>query len=477
MNLEGTWFPSVRFLGALLSLCLCFVELANAQESIEHAQEPIRIDVNIVTLRFSVRDGGANFANKLTTDDFQVFENGRRRDLAFFEPPRNQNTTSTPLWLTLLLDVSGSTFATRSEEVLAARLFFENVNEFTKVGVFGFTDQVLPFQDFTSDRQAALDALAAAHPHLGRTAIYSSLNSVINMVAKRALPEDRKAVIVISDGMDDNYALSRASGAFAREHGAVIYTIWVPSAAQLYISSGKSGGGAKVADREAKEAAFAYLAESTGGMHFGGFEAILDFDNVLAQINDELFGNLYEVAYYTDQPELDRRQRNIRVEVETPGYSVHGIFKNLPDRIEAKRDYIAALFDNEGISQLGAGAEHFHELGANIDLLRQRAGAEETSVRFRLRIASYSLQKDPTGDINSQLGIIGVLLDQSGNEVVRLREILKARLSEKEIRDARGIIYTNRLLAPPGKYLLKVAVVEIPTWRMTILERAVSVTE
>ncbi len=477
MNLEGTWFPSVRFLGALLSLCLCFVELANAQESIEHAQEPIRIDVNIVTLRFSVRDGGANFANKLTTDDFQVFENRRRRDLAFFEPPRNQNTTSTPLWLTLLLDVSGSTFATRSEEVLAARLFFENVNEFTKVGVFGFTDQVLPFQDFTSDRQAALDALAAAHPHLGRTAIYSSLNSVINMVAKRALPEDRKAVIVISDGMDDNYALSRASGAFAREHGAVIYTIWVPSAAQLYISSGKSGGGAKVADREAKEAAFAYLAESTGGMHFGGFEAILDFDNVLAQINDELFGNLYEVAYYTDQPELDRRQRNIRVEVETPGYSVHGIFKNLPDRIEAKRDYIAALFDNEGISQLGAGAEHFHELGANIDLLRQRAGAEETSVRFRLRIASYSLQKDPTGDINSQLGIIGVLLDRSGNEVVRLREILKARLSEKEIRDARGIIYTNRLLAPPGKYLLKVAVVEIPTWRMTILERAVSVTE
>jgi len=477
MNLEGTWFPSVRFLGALLSLCLCFVELANAQESIEHAQEPIKIDVNIVTLRFSVRDGGANFANKLTTDDFQVFENGRRRDLAFFEPPRNQNTTSTPLWLTLLLDVSGSTFATRSEEVLAARLFFENVNEFTKVGVFGFTDQVLPFQDFTSDRQAALDALAAAHPHLGRTAIYSSLNSVINMVAKRALPEDRKAVIVISDGMDDNYALSRASGAFAREHGAVIYTIWVPSAAQLYISSGKSGGGAKVADREAKEAAFAYLAESTGGMHFGGFEAILDFDNVLAQINDELFGNLYEVAYYTDQPELDRRQRNIRVEVETPGYSVHGIFKNLPDRIEAKRDYIAALFDNEGISQLGAGAEHFHELGANIDLLRQRAGAEKTSVRFRLRIASYSLQKDPTGDINSQLGIIGVLLDRSGNEVVRLREILKARLSEKEIRDARGIIYTNRLLAPPGKYLLKVAVVEIPTWRMTILERAVSVTE
>jgi len=477
MTLDGTWGPSVRFLGALLALCFCVIELANAQEPTEEADDPIKIDVNIVTLRFSVEDSSANFANSLPADDFRVFENGRRRDLAYFEPPRNQTTNPTPLWLTLLIDVSGSTFATRSEEVLAARLFFENVNEFTKVGVFGFTDQVLTFQDFTSDRQAALDALAAAHPHLGRTAIYSSLNSVIGMMAKRALPEERKAVIVISDGMDDNYALSRASGALAREHGAVIYTIWVPSAAQLYISSGKSGGGAKVADRVAKEAAFAYLAKSTGGMHFGGFEAILDFDNVLAQINDDLFGNLYEIAYYTDQLELDRRQRNIRVEVETPGYTVQGLFKNLPDRIEAKRDYIAALFDNEGISEFGAGADHFHELGADIDLLRPRSGATESSARFRLRVASYTLKKDDSGDINSQLGIIGVLLDQSGNEVVRLREILKARLSEKDIRDARGIIYTNRLNAPPGKYVLKIAILEIPTWRMTVLERPVTVTK
>ncbi len=477
MNLEGTWCPSVRLLGALFSLSFCFLEPAHAQEPLEEAEEPIRIDVNIVSLRFSVKDAAANFVNNLTIDDFQVFENGRRHDLAFFEPPRTQKTTSTPLWLTLLLDVSGSTFATRGEEVLAARLFFENVNEFTKVGVFGFTDQVLPFQDFTSNRQAALDALAAAHPHLGRTAIYSSLNSVIGLMAKRALPEDRKAVIVISDGMDDNYVLSRASAARAREHGVVIYTIWVPSAAQLYISSGRPAAGAKVADREAKEAAFAQLSESTGGMHFGGFEAILDFDNVLAQINDELFGNLYGLAYYTDRPELDRRQRNIRVEVEAPGYSVQGAFKNLPDRIEAERDYIAALFDNEGVSRLGAGAGHFHELGANIDLLRPRQGAEETSIRFRLRVASYSLEKDSSGGINSQLGIIGILLDQSGNEVVRLREILKARLTEKEIREARGIIYTNRLLAPPGKYLLKVAVMEIPSWRMTVLERAVHITE
>jgi VWFA-related protein len=477
MIFEGTWHPSVRFIGALLPLGFCFLGVAFAQEPAEEAEEPIRVDVNIVSLRFSVRDAASNFVNDLTADDFKVLENGSHRDIAFFEPPRNQKTTSTPLWLSLLIDVSGSTFATRGEEVLAARLFFENINDFTKVGVFGFTDQVIPFQDFTSDRQAALDALAAAHPHLGRTAIYSSLNSIVSSMAKQALPEDRKAVIVISDGMDDNYAMHQASAAFARVNGAVIYTIWVPSAAQLYISSSKTTAAAKAADREAKESAFAQLAEATGGMHFGGFEAILDFDNVLAQINDELFGNLYEIAYYTDQPDLGRRERNIGLEVTTPGYSVQGLFKNLPDRIEAKRDYIAALFDNEGVSELGTSADHFRELGANIDLLRQKQGVEGTNVRFRLRVASYSLQRDPSGGVDSQLGIIGILLDQSGNEVVRLREILKARMSEKDIRDAKGIIYTNRLLAPPGRYLLKVAVLEIPSWRMTVLERSVRVTE
>ena len=196
MKLEGTWCPSVRYIGALLPLSFCLLGLTYAQEPAEETEEPIRIDVNIVSLRFSVRDAASNFANKLTADDFKVFENGSRREIAFFEPPRNQKTAATPLWLTLLIDVSGSTFATRGEEVLAARLFFENINDFTKVGVFGFTDQVIPFQDFTSDRQAALAALAADNPHLGRTAIYTTVKTGIRNMAERALPGDRKSVSV-----------------------------------------------------------------------------------------------------------------------------------------------------------------------------------------------------------------------------------------------------------------------------------------
>jgi Ca-activated chloride channel family protein len=458
-----------------IGITYCLIGFAPAQEPVDSGQEPIRVDVNLVTLRFTARDATQAFVNNLTVDDFRVYENGRPRDIAYFERPRNQGEAAAPLWLALLIDVSGSTFSTRNEEILAAQLFFENVADFTKVGVFGFTDEVLTFQDFTSDRTAALDALKAAHPHLGRTAIYSSLNSVVASMTKQAPPGNRRAVILVSDGIDDNYRYSRASAALAREKGVQVFTIWVPSAAQLHIRSDKPGTGSIDAGKEAKEEAFARLAESTGGKHYGGFDAILDFDNVLAQINDELFGNLYDIAYYTDQPDLDRLRRGIRLEVDCSGCSTHGLFMNLPDRIEAKQGYIAALFDNEAISELGPGAELFHELGAYIDVLRPRPRADDTGVRFRLRLASHTLQRDATGGVNSQLGVIGILFDESGSEVVRLREVFRAKLDAKDIRDARAVMYTNRLLAPSGRYLLKLAVVEIPTWRMTVIERPVRV--
>jgi hypothetical protein len=62
-------------------------------------------------------------------------------------------------------------------------------------------------------------------------------------------------------------------------------------------------------------------------------------------------------------------------------------------------------------------------------------------------------------------------LDQQGNEVARLREIFRVNLEGKDIRAGRGIIYSNKLFAPPGTYSLKVALLEMTTWNMAAFER------
>ena len=114
--------------------------------------------------------------------------------------------------------------------------------------------------------------------------------------------------------------------------------------------------------------------------------------------------------------------------------------------------------------------ESFHELGASLDLLKPRRGGGETGQAFRIRINPHSLQKSEKGNIQTQLGVIGLLVDQQGNEVVRLREIFPVNLKAKAVREGRRAIYTNKLLAPPGTYRLKIALLEIASWKMSTYE-------
>jgi VWFA-related protein len=443
-------------------------------------KEPIRVDVNLVTLRFSVKDSQGAFFNEVEKERFRVLENGVSQEISFFQLPRSTIRERQVMWLAFLLDVSGSTFATRDEEILAARTFFENVSDFTKVGVFGFTDQLITFQDFTEDRRLALKAFSSAQSHLGKTAIYRSLDLLISRMNERAGPTDSKVIIVISDAMDDEYRRGTATSARSRMANTEIYTVWVPSAAQLYIgpaSNSPRGASNEEAKRikEAKEGAFSRVSAESGGRHFGGFEALLDFDGVLAQINDEIFGNLYSVGYYTDDPYLSRYQRNISVLVDYPDARVSGMFKDVPDRDRAKRDIVEAFFDSEAPSQFpGDESIPIHEIGVELDLLRPRQDGSNTILPFRIKISPYSLQRTRQGDLNSQFGVLALLADSFGNETVQVREIFRGRVSAREIAEAaRGVIYTNRLHAPPGEYTLRLAVLEIPTWRMTIMERRI----
>ena len=454
---------------------------AIAQEAIAQ-EEPIRVDVNLVTLRFSAKGPQGTFINSLGRENFKVLENGVRYPIAFFQQPRSGEERQEIMWLAFLLDVSGSTFATRNEEILAAKTFFENVNDFTKVGVFGFTDKLITFQDFTEDRNLAVSAFSSAQSHLGKTAIYWSLDSLVAMMDRLAGPTDSKVVIVVSDAMDDEYRRSAATAARARMANTMLYTIWVPSAAQLYIGPASSAGrsSSKAGSKKvkaAKEAAFARVSQQSGGRHFGGFEAILDFDGVLAEINDEIFGNLYSIGYYTELPHLDRLERNITILVNQPKIHLSGIFKDIPDRDRAKREIIEAFFNSEApAGLLGSDSIPLHEIAVELDLLRPRQDGEKSILPFRLKISSFSLQKTKSGDLNTQLGVLAILSDSFGKQTVHLRETFRGRISSREIIEAaRGVIYTNRLEAAPGRYDLKLAILEIPTWKMTVLERPIKI--
>lgn len=477
---HSSHFPGLWLLCAVTAWSA--IEPASGQISSPIGQENIRVEVNLATLRFTVKEADGSLLNDLRQEDFRVFEGGAPQEMAFFDAPRNQGGEVTPLRLAFLIDVSGSTFATRAEEIAAALIFLDNVHDFTEVGIFGFTHELAPFQDFTANRSLAQEALSRARRPLGRTALYSSLDELLRHIRTQPTAVDRNVVILISDGMDDAYQRAQQTIELARRSNAVIYTILVPSAAQLYIGPTPTAAGTPTAaqpsrgEREEKEAAFSSLSIRTNGKHFSGFEAILNFDDVMAQINDDVFGNLYSIGYYTDDPYRDKAQRNIRVQISHPEAYIPARFENLPDSLLAKKKFVAALFDSDAIADLINNLYAFHEIGADLDLLSVRREGGRFGLPFRIKISPHPLRGEG-GDVRTQFGVIGLLLDQRGKEVVRLREIFRVDLDDKEIRNGRGIIYTNTLYAPPGTYDLRIALLEIATWKMTSFSRIARIRE
>ena len=447
-------------------------------ELVATSDQPIRVDVNLVTLRFTVRDASGALINDLEQEAFRILEEGLPQEIIFFRQPRSQGLGRNRLQLAFLLDVSGSTYATRAEEIVAAQTFMDNINDFTRVGIFGFTDKLLPFQAFTPDKSLALKAFQDARRHLGRTAIYASLTSLISLMATRADPSDQRAVIIISDGMDDRFQMAAATASLARQAGVILYTILVPSSGQVYLggrSQETSPVNRRDAQQEAKEKAFELLSSGTGGMHFSGFEAILDFDDTLAQINDDLYGDLYTAGYYTDSFYVPNQQLNIDI-VPPASHSVSAPFTRLPDQLVPKRSLMAAFFTDQDFSATEIDLPgRFREIAAEMDILSGRNPGGEDGLPLRIKINPYSFAGATSTGVSTQLGVLGLLISLDGKEAVRLREIFRVSLSPRQISRGQGIIYTKKLLAPPGIYELRLAVLELSTWRLTSFAQQVRV--
>jgi len=459
------------------NICPAIAQEAGSSSS----QTRFTVDVNLVTLRFSVRDQAGGFVNGLQAEDFKVTESGRPQEISIFESPRTSRQTTGTTWLAFLLDVSGSTLATRSAEIIAAQRFFENIRDSVKVGVFGFTDQLLVFQEFTDDSGDVLDAFAEADRHKGKTAIYQASSRLLTEMNRLAGPGDQKVIIVLSDGMDDEFSRSSATAALARESSAVFYTVWIPSASFMYSGPAVNDDEKVRVDRERKREAYSSLSLTTGGRHFGGFEAILDFGDVMAQINDEVFGNLYTVGYYSELSGRGKRDRNIHLRLAGAGsdsYSIRGIYENLPDLVQAKKQFIEALFDSNAQPPGVERISQFRDFGVDVDLRKASFDGEVASVPFRIKISPFTIPLNSEGNIDTQFGYVGLLSDVSGEEALRLRGVFSVKLTRNQIMDdGRGILYNGTFRIPPGRYYFRLAVLRIPTWEMTVVDKILRITD
>src|SRR5215218_3487272 len=204
----------VRLILFVIAL-LCFnVVLALAQDD-----DVVRVNTDLVVLNVTVTDKAGQYVKGLKASDFKVYEDGveiKTNMIASF------SLQASPYAAVVLLDSSGSMEARFSLARSAAIRFLDGLRPEDVAAVYRFDSKVERVQEFSGGRDLAPTAYAI-HAK-GMTTLNDAIVEAANTLAAR--PEQRKAIVILSDGMD---TYSKASSEKAVESalavGASIYAV------------------------------------------------------------------------------------------------------------------------------------------------------------------------------------------------------------------------------------------------------------
>lgn len=199
------------------------------------ARAQIRVDVKVVNVLCTVRDGRGALVKDLTRDDFEIRENGKPRSIRYFA-----RETDLPLTIALLVDVSGSVRNFLKSEKETAIDFFQAVlRPEDQALVTGFSSTVVRWRDLTSSVPLLKDTLESMHaiPFKGlpkdggpmpTTLLYDAVTSTaVNQLGKVS---GRKAMVIISDGLDiGSRTTSEIAVRQTQTANAIVYSICYPN--------------------------------------------------------------------------------------------------------------------------------------------------------------------------------------------------------------------------------------------------------
>jgi len=188
-----------------------------AQEPSSPQRETFRSAVDLVTIQASVKDAHGRIVNGLTTNDFEVRDNGQLRPILSLRSDRQS-----PLSLAILVDMSGSmsvspriALARQAYDALLAQLYPGR----DEVALFTFDSSLHDRRDFTQDIASLRGALSEFEP-FGTTSLYDATAATARHLAARS--GTHKAIIVLTDGIDTSSEMT------AREVSGLASSIDVP---------------------------------------------------------------------------------------------------------------------------------------------------------------------------------------------------------------------------------------------------------
>ncbi|MCX6628593.1 MAG: VWA domain-containing protein [Candidatus Solibacter sp.] len=303
-----------------LPLVVCLAALAAPLLGRAQTLAPIRVQVSLVNVGFSVRDEKGNLVANLTQNDFEITEDGVPQKISFFA-----RSTDVPLTLGLIMDVSGSQQSVLKPHHNDLQTFLKTVlRAEDRAFLVCFGNNLRLMSDYTNSPKALVDSLKVFEksksvedfPLLGPrerrvlgTAFYDAIFYSSTQMMQN-IERGRRALIVFSDG-EDNASAHHMMEAIeaAQANDVLLFTIRYtevrngrPNARNQY--------GTSVMERIARE---------TGGTGFDGQgKGLLDG---FGQIDEQLRSS-FELAYHTSNPPGDNTFHKIVIKPKQPGLTV-----------------------------------------------------------------------------------------------------------------------------------------------------------
>jgi VWFA-related protein len=289
--------------------------IAAELETKPEEEDVVRVNTNLVSLNVSV------FSNKLqslvgslTQNDFRVVEDGNEEAVTYFA------SSDIPFDLVLLIDLSGSTVDKRALINQTTQRFIEAARPTDRIAIVTFSNTTEIVCALTSDRARLVQSVSRIQGS-GGTHFWDALKFTLEKVVGLRTLERRRAIVVMSDGVDNALAFrsvafqSGSQVSFADLLEAVRKTdeLIIP----IYLDTENDGFQKSDFTKRVFENArntLALLAKESGGFYYRA-RKIEDLNGVYDQVIRDL-GKVYSVGYRPTNEKRDGSWR--RVEIRIP---------------------------------------------------------------------------------------------------------------------------------------------------------------
>lgn len=258
------------------------------------ADADFHVNVNMVQLRVTITDAAGRYIENLGAKDFRVLENGTERKIRSVIAPAQTDRSATTVFV--LFDTSDRMYDDFCFAEDAVADFIRGLAPSDAVAVYSFSRNMTRLAGPTRDRLQAMIGLRQAV--VGDDS--SLYDAMVLTLRDAARIRGNKVMVVFSKGHDKSSMLTPEQvGTVAEDDGVPIYVV-------------------SSRDRSLSHAAFAELADNTGGRAY--FAGTWQQQKMALESVDQDLNHSYVLTYYAP-PEEARSFR--RIEVRIPSDHAH----------------------------------------------------------------------------------------------------------------------------------------------------------